>query len=366
MIYLSCEKTGEPIELQPKIAKGGEAEIYTTNKDACLAKIYTTISPEQIEKLRFMVNHPPVDPTLTKGHISIAWPQDLLIDSQGKCVGFLMPAIKGSRTLINVYNSATRKKKAPGFNWLYLHTTALNITSILQALHTKNYVVGDLKTDNLLVNSEALVSIIDTDSFQVIDQHTGKIYHCPVASPEYTPQEMFDKDLQTTNRFEEQDCFSLAIIIWLLLFGYHPFSGKWEGSDEQPNIDQLIRNGHWMYGSNSKLSPVKSSIPIDILHPDLQDCFYQCFNDGHSNYAARPSVADWKKTLTVAIKDLTDCAVEKNHKYAQSYGKCYWCERKQQLNHDVFARLGEPEPIIEPEPIFENEPIPQPESNSSI
>ncbi len=349
MTRLKCSDTGEWINLGKEISKSGEGRIYQTSKAGFLAKIYHTITQEQIDKLQVMVKNPPVDPTRSQGHVSIAWPKCLLQDSYGKSLGFLMPAIGNGQTLINVYNPARREKNAAGFNWFYLHTTAMNIASIVQAIHKNSYVVGDLKPDNLLVTPNAYVSIIDTDSFQILDRRTRKIYRSPVASQEFTPREMFGKDLQKIDRSEFQDSFALGVIIWQLLFGYHPFSGEWSGSGNQPNSDQLIEQGLWMYGSSSKLRPGKFSMPLNIIHPELQQLFRKCFNDGHNKPDARPSAADWQKALGVAISELTQCSVESGHHYAKSYGKCYWCEKKRQLGYDMFASPpGTPKPPVSP------------------
>ena len=361
MILLQCVNTGEKIELRQEIAKSGEGRIYQTSKNGFLAKIYHSSGQEKINKLRIMVDNPPDDPTLAQGHISIAWPKDLLKDTDGKCLGFLMPAIQGSQTLINVYIPRKRRETASGFNWRDLHLTALHLAFLIQSLHASNYVVGDLKPENLLVNERGLVSIIDTDSFQVIDPRTGKIYLSPVASSEYTSPEMFGEVLPNVGRSEVQDRFGLAIIIWLLLFGYHPFSGEWVGDGNQPNIDKLIRCGYWMYGSNPKIRPGKVSMPLNILHPELQQCFLQCFNDGHNNPYTRPSAADWVKSLDIALKDLEHCSIEVGHYYARSYGKCYWCERKQQLGgFDIFESPDLVTHIPANPPINRGDPMPIP------
>lgn len=76
---------------------------------------------------------------------------DLLKNGSGAYVGFLMPAIRDSRELTTVYNPSLRKRKAPGFNWYYLHATALNTAWIIQAIHEKGYVLGDIKAQNILV-----------------------------------------------------------------------------------------------------------------------------------------------------------------------------------------------------------------------
>jgi DNA-binding helix-hairpin-helix protein with protein kinase domain len=339
MVRLQCKNSGEWIDLVKEINSSGEGKIYTTNKSGFLAKMYHNPTPERSAKLQVMVNNPPDDPTLSQGHISIAWPKDLLQDSGGSILGFLMPEIKNGQTLINVYSPRYRKKKAPGFNWVYLHVTAMNIAFIMDALHKKNYVVCDIKQQNLLVQPDGRVSIIDTDSFQIRDPITGKIHRSHVGSGEYTPPEMFNVDFTTVDRADLHDRFGLAVIIWQLLFSNHPFSGEWVGGGNQPNIDKLIHQGDWIYGKNSQLKPTPLSIPLNIVHPEIARLFRKCFDDGYRTSYARPSAADWKTALEKAIPELTQCSSVNNHYYARSYTKCYWCERKLQINHDAFPAI---------------------------
>ncbi len=43
-----------------------------------------------------------------------------------------------------------------------------------------------------------MTSIIDTDSFQVRDLQSNKVYRCTVGSEGFTPPELLDKDFETT------------------------------------------------------------------------------------------------------------------------------------------------------------------------
>ncbi|MBP0014334.1 MAG: hypothetical protein J7545_02005 [Roseofilum sp. SBFL] len=350
MRVLRCQKNGERIELIKEIASAGEGIIWKTNKPGFLAKEYKkTINPEQIQKLNVMVDNPPS--TQLQGHVAIAWPQCVLENKSSKPVGFLMPEIRNSMTLIEVYNPKLRNKKASGFNWNYLHITAYNIANIVHELHRKNYVICDIKPHNILVNDRAQASIIDTDSFQITDPKNLKIYRSSMGSGEFTPPEMFNVDFKKVDRSEIQDRFGLAVIIWQLLFGSHPFLGQWRGTGDHPDIDTLIHGGHWVYGKNSKLAPSSFSMPLSIVHPEIKRLFHKCFDDGHKQPYARPTAEDWKNALTLGIQDLTDCSVEINHKYSKTYGKCYWCERKNTLKgYDVFTSLGKPKPKPTPTP----------------
>ena len=336
MKVLTRVSNAKSVSLGNQIASSGEGEVWETDINGYLAKIYHNPTRERIEKLKVMLANPPADPMKSQNHVSIAFPQDLLKNQSGAYVGFLMPAIRQSRELTTVYNPRLRKKKAPGFNWYYLHATALNTAWIIQSIHEKGYVLDDIKPQNILVNDRALVAVIDTDSFQVRDSQTGKVYRCTVGSEGFTPVELLGKDFSTTDQTEIHDRFRLAVLIHYLLFGYHPFSGQWVGSGDSPEQNELIRKGFWYGGQNSLIHPSLNTIPLDVVHPEIKRCFLKCFNDGHTSPHLRPTAEDWHKALQVAINELTVCGRVDSHHYSRNYGKCYWCERKAMLGVDVF------------------------------
>ncbi|AFZ31038.1 hypothetical protein Glo7428_2532 [Gloeocapsa sp. PCC 7428] len=326
----------QPVALGKQIASSGEGEVWETNLNGYLAKIYHNPTPERIKKLEVMIANPPDDPMLQYNHTAIAWAKDLLVDQNGATVGFLMPAIQNSKELPSVYLPKLRKRRAPGFNWYYLHIAALNTAWIIQAIHAKGYVLGDIKPQNILVSDRGLVAVIDTDSFQVRDVRSGKVYRCTVGSEGFTPVELLGQDFSTTDQTEVHDHFRLAVLIHYLLFGYHPFSGEWQGVGDPPEQNELIRRGFWAYSQNSLIRPSRNTIPLDVVHPEIKRCFLQCFNDGHTAPHLRPTAEDWHNALIVAVNDLVACNTLDTHHYSRSYGKCYWCERKATLGVDIF------------------------------
>lgn len=335
---LTCCSTGQSISLVKQIAISGEGEVWRTNLPGYLAKLYHDPDPQKIRKLEVMVANPPQDPNAQIKHTSFAWAKSLLRDARGKCVGFLMPEIAGSVEIIDVYNPRRRRMVVPGFNWLYLHATAINIASIIAAIHRAGYVLGDIKPQNILVNNQALASIIDTDSFQVKDPETKAIYRCPVGSEGFTPPELLGEDLGTTDQTEIHDRFRLGVIIYLLLFGDHPFKGKWVGKGDSPEPNELLRQGFWPFGVNSSIQPGPLTIPLDTLHPELKKCFQRCFTEGHAHPELRPTAQKWFSTLQLAMKELKVCRKNPRHYYSESYGKCYWCDRQRSLGVDIFPK----------------------------
>lgn len=336
MRVLTCASTGQSIFLVNQIASSGEGEVWQTQLSGYLAKMYYLPDPERIRKLEVMVAHPPQDPNSQINHISFAWPKSLLKDQHEHCVGFLMPAIADSVELLDVYNPQRRQKVLPGFHWLYLHTTARNIASIIQAIHGAGYVLGDIKPQNILVNNCALPAVIDTDSFQVRHPDSDELYRCLVGSESFTPAELLGKDLATIEQTEVHDRFRLAVIIHLLLFGDHPFKGKWTGTGDSPDPNELIRQGFWPYAPNSLIQPGPLTMPLDIVHPAVQKCFLRCFNVGHTRPDLRPTAQEWTRALKLAMSELKVCRKAKPHYYSQTYGRCYWCERKANLGVDIF------------------------------
>jgi hypothetical protein len=85
------------------------------------------------------------------------------------------------------------------------------------------------------------------------------------------------------------------------------------------------------------LVPSNTTIPLNILHPDLHALFLRCFNEGHKFPHRRPTAKEWCDTLEAARQEVIPCGKVDNHYYSRRYGKCYWCERFSDLNLDIFA-----------------------------
>ena len=351
------DSKGKPLKLEKIITQaGGEGVIWETDRGDLVAKIYKPRAMKETEeilrkrsKLNAMIASPPHNPTETQGHTSIAWPLDVLTNTSHEFCGFLMPRIQGVN-LIHVYNPKLRQKTLNDFNWQYLHVAAQNLAWIIQLIHDKGYVIGDIKPENILVNNRALISIVDTDSFQVTDPVGGMVHLCPVGSIGLTPPELLGVDLGKVVQNHGHDNFRLAIIIYkLLLGGEPPYSGRWQGTSDPPaSEDEFIKRKLWPYSGDNLIAPSARTIPLTIVHPVLKELFLKCFNEGHSTPSERPSAKAWYNALTIARQDLVQCTQKKNHYYGkiygQSYSRCYWCHRSSSLSVDIFPDQPRPQP----------------------
>ena len=331
---VQCQSNGRLITLDTKLGSGGEGTISSVLEEPSLvAKIYHPhkLTKENSDKLAMMFANPPHDPAASQGHISIAWPIDLL-HADGvsqQLIGFLMRRVTQVRPIHDFYTPKTRYQYTPLFNYRYLHRTARNLAAAVGALHARGYVIGDVNESNILVAETALVTLVDTDSFQVRDLKKGVVYRCPVGKPEFTPPELQGQTFRDIDRTPEHDLFGLAVLIFqLLMEGTHPFEGVFQGSDEPSPKEKRIADGHFPYGNKQvPYNPKPLAPPFEILHPKLQQLFVRCFEDGHKQPQVRPNAQTWVKALNEAENELVSCWVNDQHRYGGHLSNCPWCER---------------------------------------
>ena len=291
----------QSITLDTRLGGGGEGEVWAIRESGDLvAKIYhpDKRTPERQRKLLAMVQNPPADEMRgAYNHVSLCWPIDLLY-AGGHFAGFLMPRIGKSPTVLEVYNPALRAKTYPGFNWRYLLRTGQNFAIALGALHRKGYIMGDVNESNILVSDQALVTLIDTDSYQVTDS-LGRTYRCPVGKPLYTPPELQGTDLKTVDRKPEHDHFGLGVLLfYLLMEGFHPFNGVMQTRASVGRIEEYcIKQGAFPYRRNGVVVPNPNAPPFDMLPEKIRQLFERCFVEGHRDPGQRPTPEDWHRAL---------------------------------------------------------------------
>jgi DNA-binding helix-hairpin-helix protein with protein kinase domain len=338
---VQLEKDGAAFVLEGKpLARGGEASVYeVAEHPALVAKVYHRPSRERADKLAVMIAAPPADPMAAQGHASIAWPTDRLLGADGDqgCVGFIMPRVWNARPLFEFYNPKVRLQVCPLFHYGYLMRTARNLCAAIHAIHERGYVIGDVNESNILVTNQALVTLVDTDSFQVAGE--GRTFRCPVGKPDYTPPELYGARYADMDRKPEHDAFGLAVLIFqLLMQGVHPFAGKYTGQGEPAGIPRRIAAGHWPYAQHRAVPYVPSphAPALDVLPPRLQELVRRCFEDGHDRPAARPPAAAWHEALREAEKELQLCPVNRQHIFNKALLICPWCDLAVRQGRDPF------------------------------
>lgn len=352
---LRLQSDGRTFDLKDlqRLGSGGEAHVYAVVGTPLAAKIYHSHVNGRDDKLRVMLANPPKDPTIAQGHVAIAWPKDLLIDQHGRIVGYVMPLVEQMRRMIDFYNPKTRRKECPLFTYKYLATTAMNLSIAVRALHQRGYVMGDVNESNILVAETTMVTLVDTDSFQVREPGNGKIHCCTVGSPLFTPREMQGVDFSAVERREEQDLFGLGVLLFqLLMEGSHPFQARYTGAGDSPEPVEVIRHGHFPHGTGSAMwQPPPMAPPFGMLDPRLRYLFTRCFVNGHRDPKARPSADEWCLNLSGAIGIQVQCKANPSHLYWPHVKDCPWCERTAKLRgRDPFPHPDQARSGVSPVP----------------
>jgi len=323
--------SGERFTLDQAFNRGGEAQIWSLRNEAkWVAKLYHRPTPQHEAKLTTMVASPLKQGA---GHPAVAWPLQLLYQ-QKRFVGYLMPRVDRSRPLFHYYNGLRRAQLPEHHPWPYfLHRTAQNLAAAVELVHAHHHVIGDLNESNVLVNAEALITLVDTDSFQV--QATAvpvmgtalQRYRSPVGKAEFTPPELQGVDFKTVDRSDQHDNFALGVLIfYLLMDGFHPFAGVLTTPASVGRVDlYAMRQGLFPYAFNRQMQPPPGAPAFNWLTPTLQEAFRRCFVDGYRDPHQRPAAREWRQLLTEAEGTLTSCTGATKHIYASHLAACPYC-----------------------------------------
>jgi hypothetical protein len=344
---LYTESNG-PISLGPPLGSGGEGTIHRVEGDGLVvAKLYVShrLGAELEAKLTAMAARPPDDPTWkTQRHRSIAWARHVLYRGRGRAgfAGFLMPYIdtKVFREAHKYFDRSDRLAQFGGnFTWRHLLAAAQNLASCVAAIHAQNHRIGDLRETNVLIAENALVCLIDCDSFQIRDAATGKVYPTRVGTGEYLPPELLGSDFgrQDVDRYHS-DLFALAVLVFkLLMQGVHPFQARGPRVASAPTTEAKIKLGTFPYEQKRGIAPPPYAPPYGILPKELRDLFKACFVEGHTRPARRPTAEAWFRALRNVERELRHCSFNANHWYAREIS-CPWCAEVKAHKPDLFPR----------------------------
>ena len=276
--YLKLDKS--------KAYSGGEGVCYRTyNGLFCKLYFKKHITYVNYKKLQMMVDMGCSMPY-------ICWPLDILY-YRNQFVGYVMNELGESRSVDDL-----RDDNFSGFSILDRFVIVRNFLRIVEYLHSKDILVGDMKLDNILVKNNADVHLIDAGSFQVGD------YACNVCHKEYTERIYTGDDLKHVLRSVKEEYFPINKIIFEILMMKGPFYSK-----DNTEID----------GDGSRVFTYPMEFPTTgaaglpyhlkvwfALSPAMRQYFYRYFVEGKVTY-----VSEWLSELELYIMAKKQ-AIQKN------------------------------------------------------
>ncbi|MGO8674056.1 MAG: hypothetical protein ACLQVD_22185 [Capsulimonadaceae bacterium] len=334
--YLKTD--GSKLVFDSQIGSGGEGFVYGVVGNADLAvKIYHYPTIKRAEKLQALASYSPPGAEHSEGRFNVVWPVDQVyvkIGSRRKIVGLAMPRLYGRRSISYAYHPPLRIKYYPLFTYTHLHQTAINLTHLVNAVHEAGFVIADLNHTNIFVADTVCVSMVDVDSFQVIDPNSRKTLRTRVRKAHYVPPELQSAhkrgQLEEIDATEYHDRFALGVVIYRLLFhGCHPYHGT--------SLLEPISGGDFNHGIRNGVDLTDPAAPnLATLHPGLRLLIMRCFDAGHHDPAVRPSALEWKQALEAARDSLRECQANPQHYYDRSLSNCPWCARLEATGVDLF------------------------------
>lgn len=294
---------GVPETLAPRLARGGEGEVFPLcSRPELVVKCY---HPEKLQKdgagLREKIEAMRSLSPLFRGQ-GISWPAISVYDEQKQWIGYAMPRANG-RTFHSLAHAVLYKKHAPWLTRRELTMMMLDWLKGVRNLHARNIMIGDYNLNNFMWDPDTLkVGFIDCDSYQLM--HESRHYPCLVGSPDLTAPEHHKRSFKDVVRTPESECFSIAIILFkCYMLGRHPYDIV-DGEDPVQNL----LSGQFAYGegNNGKRTIPKGNwynIWSHMSH-NMKSLFIRTFTEGVRDPSRRASVEEWVKILELYLREM--------------------------------------------------------------
>jgi len=262
---------------QDNVMFGGEGKIYRSYENL-LVKIYSDEERryETAKKIQRLME-------LDLRNKYIVWPKDIVYNNN-EFVGYVMEEIRDAKGL-DMY----RIYSFLNISYKERFKMCIDLLNMINYLHERNILVGDLKFDNILItNKSKELYIIDSGSFQLED------YSCGVFNAAYTHDNLKGKNLREVLRTLEEEYFPIYKILFEVIMGKGPFydfiSGE-VGSEVERHFHYPMEYENTIKDRNNPL--------FYWVNGDkrLRDAFYDYFANGEIL-----EVKDWIVLLKEILK----------------------------------------------------------------
>ena len=294
------DESGNPVVPGQQLGVGGGGTVYEVDgqPDAVVKIWHDDAIPEDADiKIRHMVNNP-VIPELGASW-RITWPGHLVTEN-GNIVGYVMPKkdnTLGWKPIIGYYNQSAARGTGENQGREIRIDDRVRIASNLalgfRAVHEAGYVIGDINQSNAEASRQNDVILMDCDSYGFTEPASGRVFSDNYSQDGYQAPEFQDGFI----RGPEQDRFGLAVLIFFLLIGSHPYLVTGQHADDYKTYSERIKA--WLFppaSGGSVSAPDHYNEAWDRLTDKQRELFLRCF-DKDNEGEPRPTPEDWVEAL---------------------------------------------------------------------
>lgn len=315
-------ESGKKLLVQRFIGSGGQGEVYEVKvgNEYFALKWYfdSQATSEQLDNIKRLISS-------GKPSSSFLWPIDIAHDSGSKSFGYIM-GLRGPeyKSLFDLMKGRSN----PGF--ATLATATFNLVDSFQKLHGLGLCYRDISHGNIFFHEESGdVLICDNDNVGLNNSPSRGVVGTPrFMAPEIVRAEAFPNS--------DSDLFSLATLLFYMLFISHPLEGKNEADIrcfDQPAMNQIYGvNPVFIFDPENKTNrPVpgyhKNALAYWEVYPDfLKAIFIRAFTTG-IDPAKRVRGSEWKEVLAQLKDSIIPCicGVENFAQYNKQPINCWNC-----------------------------------------
>ncbi len=317
------------------LASGGEGAVFRlADRPEWCVKIYHArpLSTERRAKLAALR----ALPSAVRGCAAVPLSRVSAGPRSQDWIGVLLPFVEG-HDIYELYNPQGRRAHFQHATFEFLVAAAINLARVFETVHAHGIVVGDISEQNIRVRSDATLTLIDCDGFQIHDG--ARCFASNVGTPIWTPPELQGHPLEGTVRTRNHDGFGLAQLVFLLLFGgRYPFAGRPVG-DAAPSPEEAIAQCAFAFDpapARAVLEPPPGAPRLDALPGRLGQLFLKAFREGSMLPDARPLPREWGEALGELRAGLIRCEVWTEHLYWKEAAHCPWCGVLENAGVDLF------------------------------
>lgn len=345
-------RDGRQIVADKPLGAGGQGEVWRATVDgrACAVKIYHphTSTPAQREVVERLVAKGPPAPYFL-------WPAGLVDDPQAGTFGYIME-LREPR--FHPLEDFMARRIEPTIRALL--NAATQLADGFLRLHSKGLCYRDISFANVFFDPRTGdVRICDNDNVDISGAASGGV----LGTPRFMAPEVVRREASPT---DHTDRYSLAVLLFFLLFGGHPLDGAREANIRCLDVPALER----LYGSeplyiwdpqDASNRPVPgihdNPIAFQSMYPrPVMDLFLRSFTEGLYYPTKRVRESEWRREFGFAVDSLWLCGCgaenfcDNTTALTASGQNCWACRRRLILPLRIRIELphtaGERSPVL--------------------